>query len=89
LDDHIASCRQFPNDGESLRSRYIERDRALAPVARLKEGRNAVDGNADPSGKVSKAWALDLNDIGSLISEQRCGIGPGERRRYIENPNSV
>jgi hypothetical protein len=89
LDDHIASCRQFPHDGESLGSRYIERDRTLAPVARLKERRNAVDGYANPSGKVAKAWTLNLNDIGTLISEQRCWIGPGERRRYIEDPNSV
>jgi hypothetical protein len=55
----------------------------------LKKCRDTVDGYANPSGKVAKAWTLDLDDIGSLISEQRCGIGPGERRRYIENPNSV
>jgi hypothetical protein len=89
LNHDIASRCEFANDGEAFRRCQVKRDRSLSAIARLKKCRDTVDSNSHPASKVPETGTLDLDDVSTLISQQRSGIGPGKSRRYIENPNSV
>jgi hypothetical protein len=48
---------------------HVDRDAALAPVARRVQRAHAVDGDADPAADVADARTFDLDHLGALVRE--------------------
>src|SRR5579864_8692453 len=88
LDDDIGVRGEKPHDVASGRGAGVHRDRALAPVARLVQRAQPVDRYPDPAPDVPETGALDLHDVGALISEERDRVRAGQRDRQVEDADA-
>ena len=79
LDEHIGTGHEFPDDGRALGNAQIDGDRTLSAVTCLEQRRYTIDGDADPPSEITESEPFDLDDLGSLIGEQRSRIGACER----------
>jgi len=84
----VGGSHEFADDLAPVRAGRIERHRALVAIHDEEHRSHVVVAYRGDPPVLAAAQALDSNDVGSEIGEQRRTVRPGDVPSKIKDPNS-